>query len=38
MSKILLKHEVGDIVVVTIIRDGKEIDKDVKLKEATNTN
>ena len=36
MSKILLNHEVGDKVTVTVIRDGKEINLNVKLKEATN--
>ena len=36
MSKILLNHEVGDKITVTVIRDGKELDITVKLKEATN--
>ena len=36
MSKILLKHEVDDIITVTIIRDGRESKIIVKLKEATN--
>lgn len=38
MTKILLKHEVGDTVQVKYIRDGREKTVSVKLKEATKVN
>ena len=38
MSKILLNHEVGDIVKVIFIRDGNEKTVNVKLKEAVKNN
>lgn len=36
MTKILLDHEINDQIKITIIRDGKELVKDVTLLEATN--
>ena len=36
LNKILLNHEINDVIHIVLIRDGKEISKEVKLQEATN--